>query len=595
MPLNRWQWLLALLLTGLLLAWSGAAQAQRVALVVGNAAYTDRPLRNPVNDAALIQTTLSNLGFQVSVLRNADRKTLLGGLRDFEAKARNAEVAVFFYAGHGAQVSGSNYLIPLNAQISAESDVPDEAIDAASVLRRIEDARAKVGLVILDACRDNPYTGSSRSGARGLARMNVPTGTIVAYATAPGSTADDGAGRSNGVYTEQLARYLGRPGLDIKDVFDRTAQEVERLTAGKQRPREEVGLRGRFVLKEGGQQVATARVEPVPPPASPLSGIQASSGAYYFGSSGAAQTGTPASSGAYYFGSSGAALPVATAGQVLKDCAFCPELVVVPAGTFNLGSDAADLQSGRLPKTPDDPSNSSSTKPRVSIPSFAAGRYAVTRGEFASFVAASNYKTEAERGSGCQVWTGSKWEWQTQSNWRAVGFSQSDDHPVVCVSWNDTLAYTSWLSQQTGKRYRLLSESEREYAARAGTDTAFWWGNSLHTGQANYDGSGSFNGSPKGESRRATVPVNRFSANAFGLFNVHGNVWEWVEDCFHSNFVGAPNDGKPWTTNCARNLHIARGGSWFDIPVNLQSVYRVWREPSSSSNTHGFRVARDLK
>jgi hypothetical protein len=266
--LNSFLWLLALLLIGLLAAWPIAAHAQRVALVVGNAAYTDRPLRNPVNDAALMQTTLSNLGFQVSVLRNADRKALLAGLRDFEAKARNADVALFFYAGHGAQVGGSNYLIPLNAQINAEADVPDEAVDAASVLRRIEDARAKVGLVILDACRDNPYTGSTRSGARGLARMNVPTGTIVAYATAPGSTADDGTGRSNGIYTEQLARHLAQPGLDIKDVFDRTAQEVERITSGKQRPREEIGLRGRYVLKEGGspqQVVARARVEPVTP------------------------------------------------------------------------------------------------------------------------------------------------------------------------------------------------------------------------------------------------------------------------------------------------------------------------------------------
>lgn len=251
-----------------------AAPGKRVALVIGNSSYSDRPLKNPVNDATLMQKVLRDLGFDVSVLRNADRKSMLAGLRDFEGKARDADVALFFYAGHGAQVAGNNYLIPVNAQILGESDVPDEAVDAGSVMRRIEDAKARVGLVILDACRDNPFAGANRSSTRGLARMSVPTGTIVAYATAPGSVAADGTG-ANGVYTEQLARQLREPGLDIKDVFDRTAQEVERITSGKQRPREEVGLRGRYVLKEGsavpnpGVQTASVRAEPAIQPGTP--------------------------------------------------------------------------------------------------------------------------------------------------------------------------------------------------------------------------------------------------------------------------------------------------------------------------------------
>lgn len=256
--LPSWAWAALLCL----LALASPAQAQRVALVVGNAAYADKPLRNPVNDAELMQRTLRSLGFDVALVRNADRRELLAGLRQFEAKARNADVALFYFAGHGTQVAGSNYLLPLKAQIRAESDVPDEAVDANSVLRRIEDAKAKVGLVILDACRDNPYAGSTRSSSRGLGRMSVPTGSIVAYATAPGSVAEDGTG-SNGVYTEQLVRQLSTPGLDLREVFDRTAVEVERITGGKQKPREDVGLRGRFVLKEGpGTQVAS--VVPLP-------------------------------------------------------------------------------------------------------------------------------------------------------------------------------------------------------------------------------------------------------------------------------------------------------------------------------------------
>lgn len=129
----------------------------------------------------------------------------------------------------------------------------------------MENARAKVGLVVLDACRDNPYAGASRSSARGLGRMSVLTGSIVAYATAPGSIADDGKGR-NGVYTEQLAKHLATPGLDLREVFDRTAVEVERLTGGKQKPREDIGLRGRLVLKPGAAtQVASVVPEPVTP------------------------------------------------------------------------------------------------------------------------------------------------------------------------------------------------------------------------------------------------------------------------------------------------------------------------------------------
>jgi uncharacterized caspase-like protein len=187
---------------------------------------------------------------------------------------------MFYFAGHGAQVGGANFLIPVGAGIRVENDVVDEAIDASSVLRRIEDSGVKVGLVVLDACRDNPYPGASRSTSRGLARMSAPTGSIVAYATAPGSTAEDGTG-DNGTYTVALARHLSTPGLDIKEVFDRTAQEVERLTNGKQRPREEVGLRGRFALLEVPSARGSATLESSvsgAAPAAETNGVSSSGG-----------------------------------------------------------------------------------------------------------------------------------------------------------------------------------------------------------------------------------------------------------------------------------------------------------------------------
>jgi uncharacterized caspase-like protein len=435
------------------------ATAQRIALVVGNAAYTDRPLRNPVNDAQLMQATLRDLGFEVQVATNVDRRGLLGALRDFEARARGAEVALFYFAGHGAQVGGANYLIPVNAQIRAETDVPDESLDAAGVLRRIEEARPRVGLVILDACRDNPYPGANRSSTRGLARMSVPTGTIVAYATAPGSTAVDGSG-TQGTYTGALARYLAQPGLDIKEVFDRAAQEVERLTNGRQRPREEIGLRGRFVLREGpATAVASGAAQGLPaarPPADDperdvwelakrrdnVASYEAYLQAYPQGRYVAAAR--AALAGLRPAGTAVAAVPTAPTdtvsppgrrdGEVFKDCAECPEMVVIPAGRFLMGSPASEA--GR--------STDEGPQRWVDVPRFAMGKFEVTQRQW-----------EAVMGS-------------NPSRFRACG----PDCPVENVSWNEAQNFVRRLGQRTGQNYRLPTEAEWEYAARAGSTTA---------------------------------------------------------------------------------------------------------------------------
>ena len=497
-PFHRWLCLSLLLwiCAATVAAQLAQASERRVALVVGNASYADKPLRNPVNDAELMQRTLKELGFDVTLLRNADRRTLLGGLREFEAKARNADVALFFYAGHGAQVGGSNYLIPLQAQIRAESDVPDEAVDAASVLRRIEDAKARIGLVILDACRDNPYAGASRSSSRGLARMSVPTGSIVAYAAAPGETADDGKG-NNGLYTEQLVRNLQTAGLDLREVFDRTATEVERLTNGKQRPREDVGLRGRIVLKPGsGTQIASVVPEPVrtapvaqpsPQPAQPAQPVQA--------------TAPPP------------APPTAQAlrpGSVTKDCSDCPELVVIPAGRFIMGSNG-----GYADENPIHP---------VNIKQFAIGKTEVTQAQWQALMG-SNPSEFTNCGPSC---------------------------PVEKVSWDDVQQFIQKLNAKTGQSYRLPSESEWEYAARAGSQSKYSFGDSegqlgQHAWYRENSARAWYN------SERSTKPVAGKQANAFGLHDMHGNVSEWVEDCYHDTYSGAPTDGSAWTTNCKDN------------------------------------------
>ncbi len=553
-----------------------AASAQRVALVVGNAAYTDRPLRNPVNDAQLMQTTLRELGFEVQVATDVDRRGLLGALRDFEARARGAEVALFYFAGHGAQVGGANYLIPLNAPIRSETDVPDEAVDASSVLRRIEEGRARVGLVILDACRDNPYPGANRSTARGLARMSVPTGTIVAYATAPGSTAEDGSG-DNGTYTAALARYLATPGLDIKEVFDRTAQEVERVTNGKQRPREEVGLRGRFVLREGAA-AAVAIGDPqslsstLPQADDPERDVwelakrrdNATSYDAYLraypqgrfataaraaldglrpGSSGMAVAAAPSASAANSITAAIAVPPAREglrAGDVFKDCAECPEMVAIPAGRFLMGS------------PPSEEGRSSDEGPQrwVDVPRFAMGKFEVTQRQW-----------EAVMGS-------------NPSRLKSCG----SDCPVENVSWNDAQEFIRRLSQRTGQNYRLPSEAEWEYAARAGTTTAYFWGDAFDAGRAS-------NGSQ-------TVRVGSYGANAFGLHDMHGNVWEWVQDVWHDNYSGAPSDGSAWVTGGDQSWRVLRGGSWGGTPQDLRSAFRFWFAPVNRVVYTGFRIAR---
>jgi formylglycine-generating enzyme required for sulfatase activity len=166
---------------------------------------------------------------------------------------------------------------------------------------------------------------------------------------------------------------------------------------------------------------------------------------------------------------------------------------------------------------------------------------------------------------------------------------------VVCVSWNDTQAYLRWLNQTSGKTYRLLSEAEREYAARAGSQSAFWWGESINPGQANYNGTAKgYNNSAKDEGRKVTVPVGSFKANPFGLYNVHGNVWEWVEDCFHDNYTGAPTDGSAWTSVCSGNSRVVRGAAWLSAAVFLRSAIRLGVAPDDRRNSSGFRIARTL-
>ena len=264
-------------------------------------------------------------------------------------------------------------------------------------------------------------------------------------------------------------------------------------------------------------------------------------------------------------------------GDAFRDCPECPEMVVIPSGSFMMGSPESEAKSISYERPVH----------RVSVSQpFAIGKYEVTRGQYAAFANATSRKSK-----GCWYYDGA-WKEDDARDWRSPGYSQTDDDPVVCVGHEDAKAYTGWLGRETGHGYRLPSEAEWEYAARAGTTTPFHFGRTISTDQANYDGNYTYGGGRKGVYRERTVPVGSFPSNAFGLHDVHGNVWEWVEDCWNESYADAPSDSNVWTAgDCVRR--VLRGGSWFSDPRVVRSASRG----DASVNRYyfiGFRIARTL-
>ena len=229
---------------------------QRIALVIGNSAYKDAPLANPVNDERAIVQALKESGFTVIVRENADQRAMLSALREFGDHLRAGGTGLFYYAGHGMQIKGRNYLIPVGASIEREDEVAFSAVDAQAVLDKMEAAGNPANIMILDACRNNPFTRSTRSGQAGLAQMDAPVGTLVAYATSPGAVASDGAG-ANGLYTQHLLAAIRQPGNKIEDVFKQVRANVRRDSQGKQVPWESTSLEGDFYFRGGPVVIIT--------------------------------------------------------------------------------------------------------------------------------------------------------------------------------------------------------------------------------------------------------------------------------------------------------------------------------------------------
>jgi formylglycine-generating enzyme required for sulfatase activity len=278
-----------------------------------------------------------------------------------------------------------------------------------------------------------------------------------------------------------------------------------------------------------------------------------------------------------------------------KECDKCPEMVVVPAGSFTMGSPASEV--GR--RDDEGPQRSVTiAKP------LAVGKFHVTFDHFAAFVADTGY----DAGSKCYAFEGGKWEEKQGRFWRSPGFTQNGTHPAVCLNWGDAKAYVAWLARKTGKGYRLLSEAEWEYAARARTEPGqyprYFFGNDEkdlcrygngadQTAKSSSAVPKDWTFAPCSDGYAYTSPVGSFAANGFGLYDMLGNAWQWTEDCYHENYNGAPSDGSAWATgDCSRR--VLRGGSWDNFPRVLRSANRIRGTADLRDYFYGFRVGRTL-
>jgi len=245
-----------------------AAAEQRIALVIGNAAYSASPLRNPVNDARAVAKSLNQLGFEVLLKTNLNLQSMVEAVRELGARLKEGDVVLVYYSGHGMQVKGRNFLIPVNADIRGEDEVPYMSLDVSQVLDKLETARSRVNIVVLDACRSNPYIRTFRTSRVGLAQMDAPGGTLIAFSTAPGSEARDGDAEY-GTYTRHLLAHMPTPGLPVEVMFRRVRENVTAETKDRQVPWESSSLKGDFYFARAIEKPIAAAPAPAAVAAQP--------------------------------------------------------------------------------------------------------------------------------------------------------------------------------------------------------------------------------------------------------------------------------------------------------------------------------------
>lgn len=643
-------WTYRLLLLLALTAMSCSAEAARLALVIGNDTYTSVPkLQNGRNDARAIARELSSAGFVVVNVAgdgqpylDVDRKSLFKAVDSLRLRVKKGDEVVVFFSGHGAQIGSTPYLLPVDIQAESDKEVMRNALPLDEVMDEIKTAR--FSLLIIDACRDNPFpkTGTKTIGdTRGLAPIEPAEGVAIILAASRGQKALDRLGNEdkvqNGLFTRELLRRMREPGVNVTDMLKQVRDGVEQQAAKvnhRQRPALQDESRGSFCFYNGAQgcgnmtppvgdstidaqSAARARDEEAKRiedntwaetiRLNTLVAYEAYKAGYpqgrYVASANVAmarlRTTEPPSAPVNSLSSNKPNTMIS--GQIFKDCAGCPEMVVIPAGSFMQGS----------PKSEAGRDDSEGPQHAVTLMQFAMGKTEVTVGQFRGFVSATSYMSDAETSAdektGCKVWPTSNdggLDWQAGRNWRNPGWNVKENEPVVCVSHNDARAYIHWLSSSTGKGYQLPSESQWEYAARGGTNTSRYWGDTASNACAyanvldqtlGPDGGKWETPHPCKDGYFFVAPVGSYRANAFGLHDMIGNVWEWTEDCWHPSYEsGGPTDGSSWTSGYYCALKVVRGGSWIDEQDRSRAAKRFVGKTADRSVVFGFRLARTL-
>ena len=770
---------LVLALCSVWLCCEPAVAAKRIALVIGNSVYEQVPqLQNPVQDATAMSQMFKAAAFDAVTLKlDLKASEMRRALRDFSDDARDADIAIIYFAGHGLEIQGINYLIPVDAVLERDIDAFDEAVPLDRLLHAMEPAR-QLRLVILDACRDNPFAKSMKHGSssrpvdRGLARMEQgglagvgPTSldTLVAFAAKAGSTAADGDAR-NSPFTAALIKFLPTPGLDLRKAFGFVRDEVLKVTHNQQEPfiygslggndvplvpqspapqvDPDTAARDDYELAAGLNMVATwdsfikkyptgfysdlakaqrerlvaakaaedaarraaaqklaeeagaaAEAERQRLAAQAVEDTNAAEAARIVAAQKASEAakatvareaderekalaeaaeaarraaaqkladeaaaadaerqrlaaieqakaseiahvvdaaaakadgqvklaallpGSPAPgqdastsqrTGCPDVSPELASLSPDTARalsqseecglkpkQSFKECESCPEMVVVPAGEFLMGSSKEEILK-RLAAANEAPQHKV-----VLAQTIAIGRFEVTRDQYAAFVDATGHE-----GSGrCFTLEQNTPQERENRSFLMPGYAQQGNHPAVCISWTDAQAYVDWLARITGKSYRLPSEAEYEYGARAGSTARHGASDDpaeLCRFVNGADQSARAAGLPDDADYMActdgfpyTAPVGSFAPNAFGLNDLIGNVWEWTADCFADDYRAAPSDAAARSQqDCP--ARAVRGGDWFSAAALLRPAVRASAKPDSHYDDIGFRVVRTL-
>jgi formylglycine-generating enzyme required for sulfatase activity len=598
----------------LLLMQLSAIASNRVALVIGNSQYADNlgSLMNPVNDAMDISKKLKGFGFEVTTLKNATQHKMDDAISLFGQRiSKDGVIGLFYFAGHGVQVKGENYLIPIGSGITSEADVKYKAVNAGQILSQMDQANNGFNLVILDACRNNPFGRSFRSVSRGLARMDAPSGSLIFYATKPGQVAQDGAGR-NGVFTEQLLKSMN-DNLKIEDIFKDVAVKVSNKTNKEQEPWMEGVLYGNFyfnpslnldisrqnrVVNESAEdsfidfmdkndpnQLAAyldvypngklstqfrTKLNKNAPLKYKLKIVSNVKGRVfingkYFGETELSanlekkrhtirieKTGYEAFEQTIQLQNDqifkGMLQPIILpTNSTWTETTLGIEFVFIPKGCFVMGSPVTE--ESRV---------TNERQHRVCVSKgFWMSKHEITNAQFKSMKASHNSGTFEK-------------------------FSlDKSNQPVVNVKWDDAIVFAQWLSKKTGEKFRLPTEVEWEYAARSGNKGVNIWDKDKIKYHANFI---------KNDNFFVSAPVGKFAANKFGLYDILGNAFEWTCSSYSKPYIGAEERCVNLKNTASR---VVRGGSW---KSNISYLRPASRNPVSRyhfSNDIGFRLVKD--